>query len=185
MDTDDALALKTVLDEIADQLTHTGDSKAVRLAAVHSLTGQRLGMVSIHQLQAWAGHSTVVVRPVLDLNVEASSHGRFPSTLVREQVVEANRRCVFPYCERPAEACDADHITPWSDPDNGGPPDQTRTGNLAPLCRHHHRVKTHTGWRYRQTTPGIHEWTSPHGLTFHIDRGGTTDTSAVPDSPAV
>ncbi|UDY24710.1 HNH endonuclease signature motif containing protein [Nocardioides sp. Kera G14] len=142
------------------------------IASVHTLTGQRLGMVSVAQLQRWASHSKIVVKPVLDLNVEAVSTGRFAAGRLRDQVIELHRTCAFPHCNRPAEACDLDHTDAWTE---DGPPDQTRTGNLACLCRHHHRVKTHTAWRYRQLEPGVHEWTSPHGLTFIVDRNGTTD----------
>ncbi|MFT4288776.1 HNH endonuclease signature motif containing protein, partial [Nocardioides sp.] len=108
---------------------------------VHSLTGQHLGMVTIDRLHTWCTHSQVTVRPVLDLTAEAVTAGRFATDTLREQVVETARTCVFPYCERPAEACDLDHAKKWQE---HGPPDQTRTGNIAPLCRHHHRVKTHS-----------------------------------------
>jgi hypothetical protein len=43
------------------------------------------------------------------------------------------------------------------------------------LCRHHHRVKTHTPWRYRIIEPGVHAWTSPHGYQFLVDATGTHD----------
>ena len=51
--------------------------------------------------------------------------------------------CVFPGCPRAAERCDADHIQPYVPMDQGGPPGQTSLINLAPLCRRHHRAKTH------------------------------------------
>ncbi|MFT4262731.1 MAG: HNH endonuclease signature motif containing protein [Nocardioides sp.] len=155
------------------------------LATIHSLTGQRLGMVSIDRLQAWAGRSSVIVKPVLDLTTATTTTattatatatattattatGRFAEGRLREQVIERDRTCVFPHCERPAEACDLDHIEAW-------PRGSTTTANLAPLCRHHHRVKTHTAWRYHRIDPGIYVWTSPHGLTFLVDRHGTHD----------
>ncbi|MGK2874489.1 MAG: HNH endonuclease signature motif containing protein, partial [Nocardioides sp.] len=56
-------------------------------------------------------------------------------------------------------ACDLDHVVPY-DPD--GPPGQTSTTNLRPLCRTHHRVKTHTGWT--PTDTDTLTWTSPRGF---------------------
>ena len=61
----------------------------------------------------------------------------------------ARRARVFPGCRRDSRGCDLDHITPYIPTDEGGPPGQTRAGNLAPLCRTHHRVKTHTAWDYK------------------------------------
>jgi hypothetical protein len=42
--------------------------------------------------------------------------------------------CRWPDCDRPASWCDAHHIRPWGS--QRGP---TVLGNLALLCRHHHR----------------------------------------------
>ena len=53
-------------------------------------------------------------------------------------------------------------------------PGPTQTANLAALCRFHHRLKTHTAWRYRMVAPGVFEWTSPHGHHYRRDRTGTT-----------
>ena len=43
--------------------------------------------------------------------------------------------CVFPGCHRDSRICDLDHITEYLPMEDGGPPGQTRPGNLAPLCR--------------------------------------------------
>ncbi len=48
----------------------------------------------------------------------------------------------FPYATSASRSGDLDHTTPYRDPDQGGPPGQTRTGNLGPLTRRrHHRTK--------------------------------------------
>ena len=52
------------------------------------------------------------------------------------------------------------------------------TKNLAPLCRHHHRLKTFTTWTYTMLAPGVFLWGSPHGYTYLRDRHGTRDVSA-------
>ena len=66
-------------------------------------------------------------------------------------------------------------------------PGPTETGNLAALCRSHHRLKTHTAWRYRMVAPGVFEWVSPHGHRYRRDRTGTSrvdQADGPPDPPA-
>ena len=98
--------------------------------------------------------------------------------------------CVYPGCRRAAESCDLDHINPYhtGPPDDTVPPDKagaTTPANLAPLCRRHHRAKTHpspasTGsttvaWDYHQLTPTTWLWTSPHGIRLLVHPDGTTE----------
>ena len=45
--------------------------------------------------------------------------------------------------------------------EDGGPPGQTHPANLAPLCRTHHRVKTHTAWHYKRLDDDSYVWTAP------------------------
>ena len=77
--------------------------------------------------------------------------------------------CVHPYCTRPARRCDCDHIVAYA---RGGP---TCPCNLAPLCRHHHRLKTLAGWHYTPLEPGFYLWTDPHGQHFLRTPDGTRD----------
>ena len=88
---------------------------------------------------------------------------------LREQTILVNQHCVFPHCTRPARSCDVDHVVAHHD---GGP---TCTENLAPLCRRHHRLKTHTSWTYTILEPGSFLWSSPHGYSYLCDHTGTTD----------
>ncbi|MXG88876.1 HNH endonuclease signature motif containing protein [Nocardioides flavescens] len=97
-----------------------------------------------------------------------------PLPAQRVQVELADPACVFPYCTRPTRACDLDHRVPFTGDDQGG---ATCPCNLTPLCRHHHRLKTHTGWHYRPHGPagsGVFEWTDRYGQTFVRDRAGTS-----------
>ncbi|GAB3258940.1 hypothetical protein GCM10027425_20760 [Alteromonas gracilis] len=87
-----------------------------------------------------------------------------PPSAMREVVILRDAECAFPHCHRSSRHADLDHIEPWVDPADGGPPGQTRPGNLAPLCRRHHRFKTHTHWIYRRDPDGSFTWTSPTGL---------------------
>ena len=56
--------------------------------------------------------------------------------------------------------------------DDGGPPGQTRPDNLAPLCRRHHRAKTHFGWSYVRNRDGTYTWTGPRGHRYTVDARG-------------
>ncbi len=89
---------------------------------------------------------------------------------LRDQVDARDVHCVFPYCQRRAERCDHDHIDPH-DPDGAG--GATCTDNIAPLCRRHHRAKTHGRWRYRRIHATGYEWTTPHGYRIVRDHHGT------------
>jgi hypothetical protein len=89
---------------------------------------------------------------------------------MREQVTLRDQHCVFPGCTRDARSCDLDHIQPYQ-PD--GPPGQTHPGNLAALCRRHHRAKTLGLWRYTRTPEGAYQWHGPHGTRFLVTFAGT------------
>ncbi len=119
--------------------------------------------VLIDQIRSWCGSATkVVVKEVIDLNENLVCDGYEPSEALREQVVLRDPTCVFPYCTRPSRRCDLDHQVPY---EQGG---TTSSDNLSPLCRRHHRAKTHSGWGYSTSAPGVHEWTSPSGYTFTV-----------------
>jgi hypothetical protein len=55
----------------------------------------------------------------------------------------------------------------------GGPPGQTGLDNIAPLGRHHHRIKTFGRWQLTCLSPGRYLWRSPHGFSFLVDQDGT------------
>ncbi|WP_239781117.1 HNH endonuclease signature motif containing protein, partial [Pimelobacter simplex] len=85
----------------------------------------------------------------------------------RQQVELRDHTCRFPYCTRPAMRCDLDHARPHG---RGGP---TCPCNLVPLCRRHHRAKTHSTWRYQVTKIGTYVWRSPAGFHFEVSHRGT------------
>ena len=85
---------------------------------------------------------------------------RRPTRNQRRLVETAFPTCVFPGCRTPATQCDLDHRTPWAE---GG---ATSATNLAPLCRHDHRLRHRAGWSYRQSGQGDHEWVSPLGHRY-------------------
>ncbi|HEY9477173.1 MAG TPA: HNH endonuclease signature motif containing protein, partial [Microbacteriaceae bacterium] len=90
-------------------------------------------------------------------------------------------RCRFPTCNRNPRRTELDHTVDWH---YGG---KTQPDNLACLCKGDHRLKHQTRWRVRQVSPGVLEWTSPHGrvITDHPDRdipGSTIDPSTLEDT---
>jgi hypothetical protein len=149
--------------------------------------GQRL--VLLDQIKSWCADSRtkITVKPVIDLNVQLTAQGYDIPARIREQVQLRDRTCVFPRCTRPARGCDIDHVIAYdheADAEGRPQPGPTCTDNLACLCRFHHRLKTHSAWRYETTAPGVFEWTSPHGLRYRRDPTGTTDLDP-PDPPGV
>ncbi|MBF4513772.1 DUF222 domain-containing protein [Plantibacter sp. VKM Ac-2885] len=71
--------------------------------------------------------------------------------------------CRAPGCGRRARACDLDHSVAW---DDGG---TTDVGNLACLCRHHHRMKHLPGWNLDHGPGGVLEWTTPDGKQYRTE----------------
>jgi hypothetical protein len=140
-------------------------------------------LVTVDHVRAWCANpdTQVVIKPVIDLDrcLEADSDV-VPDTIA-ERVALRDRTCVFPWCTRPARRCGTDH--PDQHPcDNDHVVPRARNGptcscNIAPLCRRHHRLKTHSPWRYLVLDPGTYLWTSPHGYQFLRDHTGTLDVT--------
>jgi hypothetical protein len=127
---------------------------------------EKLGAATTRLLTDWftrfaATGTKITIRPVLDLNSQEAVDQHDPPEAMRETVLLRDAHCVFPGCGRDSRACDLDHITEYFPMEDGGPPGQTRPANLAPLCRTHHRVKTHSRWRYKRLDDGAYTWTSP------------------------
>lgn len=88
---------------------------------------------------------------------------RVPAAL-RRWLGVTSPTCVFPGCNRTARDCDLDHLTAWAD---GG---TTDADNLAPECRHHHRLRHETRWSpAHDPVTGDLRWTSPLGGTYDTD----------------
>lgn len=112
------------------------------------MTIEKLGAATTQLLGDWLARHTATggrirVRPVLDLTDTTRAVDQHdPPHAMREHVVLRDAHCVFPGCRHDSRHCDLDHITPYVPMHDGGPPGQTHPGNLAPLCRTHHRIKT-------------------------------------------
>lgn len=77
-------------------------------------------------------------------------------------VIARDGTCRFPGCGMQAARCDLDHGLPWED---GGSTDRD---NVGPLCRRHHRLKTHSGWELRRNADDSVTWTSPAGGIYTL-----------------
>jgi hypothetical protein len=131
------------------------------------------GPVLVQQVREWCGRAgtQVTVQPVVDLTDQVAVTAYEVPDRLRTRLGLRDHTCVFPFCSRSARTCDSDHIVPHA---RGGP---TCDDNLAPLCRRHHRLKTHAGWAYTAIEPGVFLWTSPHGQQFLRDPHGTLDVA--------
>lgn len=75
-------------------------------------------------------------------------------------LIARDRTCRFPGCRKSAALSDLDHAQSWED---GG---ETSVENLGALCRRHHQLKTHAGWKIQSRADGSCTWTSPLGKIY-------------------
>ena len=85
-----------------------------------------------------------------------------PSQYLVDFLTARDRTCRFPGCSHPARLSDIDHAKSWEE---GGP---TNPENLGFLCRRHHRLKTHGGWKLESHADGSCTWTSPQGKELYV-----------------
>ncbi len=104
-------------------------------------------------------------RPAGSRPASSRPAGYRPPAALADDVLARDRTCTFPGCRVPAVRCDLDHIEPF-DPTLPAD-DQTVGANLHALCRHHHNLKTHGGWRVeRDEATGRTTWTAPTGHAY-------------------
>lgn len=84
-----------------------------------------------------------------------------PQALV-DFLIARDRTCRFPGCRQSAARADLDHAKSW---ETGG---ETSAANLGALCRRHHRLKTHGGWKLKSHSDGACTWTSPLGKIYEV-----------------
>jgi len=83
-----------------------------------------------------------------------------PPQQLKDFLIARDRTCRFPGCRRSALLSDLDHAESW---ESGG---STSPDNIGALCRRHHRLKTHDGWKIESFPDGSCTWTSPLGKQF-------------------
>ncbi|MER7609664.1 hypothetical protein [Nocardioides sp. NPDC127503] len=156
---------------VVELVIHT-DTRELAGTGLVGLRNTR-GLASIERLEQWATTPGTVVKPIIvvDLAEAIEAAGYVPTARQRRQAALIHQKCSFPYCQARAEHCDLDHRVAHAD---GGP---TSSHNLTPLCRQHHRMKTHYGWRYHRIRAGTYRWRSPHGYEYVVSPVGTIDVS--------
>ena len=83
-----------------------------------------------------------------------------PPQALKDFLIARDRTCRFPGCRRSALLSDLDHAQSW---ESGG---ETSAENVGALCRRHHRLKTHDGWKIESFPDGSCTWTSPLGKKY-------------------
>lgn len=83
-----------------------------------------------------------------------------PPQALKDFLIARDRTCRFPGCRRSALLSDLDHAQSW---ESGG---ATSLENIGALCRRHHRLKTHDGWKIESFPDGSCTWTSPLGKQY-------------------
>lgn len=173
-----------------------GDSQSAVVRVAGPGIGAGMAM-SAELVRSWftrpslAGGAKIIFRPVVDL----ADHQHVGAYEVPDRLKEhsglRDGTCVFPWCHRVAQRADCDHTIPWKPDGRGGP---TCTCNLAPLCRFHHRAKTHadnhignvyTWWNYESLGEGKYLWKGPKGSrllrtnqgVYKIDTSGAASES--------
>ena len=110
----------------------------------------------------------LVTDPVGGTVVDVGRTRYRPPAGLADLVRARDRACVFPTCQTPAERCDIDHLTAWS---QGG---TTSLDNLVVLCEAHHRLKHTPGWTLtRDQATGTLSWHTPDKTIYQRHPDGT------------
>ena len=112
------------------------------------------------EIAADAKWKRFITEPLTGNLLDFGRESYLPPQALRDFLVARDRRCRFPGCRRSAHLSDLDHAQSW---ESGG---ETSLQNLGALCRRHHRLKTHGGWKIESFSDGSCTWTSPAGKSF-------------------
>jgi hypothetical protein len=125
------------------------------------------GPIDLDTARRLAGEATswirVLTRPVTGVPLALDRTRYRVPTALRRWLGITSPTCIFPGCGRAARDCDLDHLRAWAE---GGPTDDD---NLAPECRHHHRVRHETRWSPKEDSGGETRWVSPLGREVDAD----------------
>ena len=148
---------------------------AASLSAADGVAEVRIGArsVAVPALTAWALAAggtwrRLVTDPASGVVIDVGRTRYRPPAGLADLVRARDRACVFPTCQTPAERCDIDHLTAWS---QGG---TTSLDNLATLCEAHHRLKHTPGWALtRDQASGTLSWHTPDKTIYQRHPDGT------------
>src|SRR5829696_1911862 len=132
-------------------------------------------LITLDQLVEFLGRSRCQVRiqPVLNPTAVAPVDGYEIPAQLRAAVRALQVADVFPFGTCLSQDMDLDHTERYLPMDYGGPPGQTRLGNLGPMARPGHRAVTHGGWQKHQPEPGHFVHRSPIGYVYLVTNQGT------------
>ena len=155
--------------------TPASQAAASHSAAAGGVAQVRIGArsASVPALTAWALAAggtwrRLVTDPASGTVVDVGRTRYRPPAGLADLVRARDRACVFPTCQTPAERCDIDHLTAWS---QGG---TTSLDNLTTLCEAHHRLKHTPGWALtRDQAGGILSWHTPDKTVYQRHPNGT------------
>ena len=144
-------------------------------AAATGVAQVRIGArsASVPALTAWALAAggtwrRLITDPASGTVVDVGRTRYRPPAGLADLVRARDRACVFPTCQTPAERCDIDHLTAWS---QGG---TTSLDNLVVLCQAHHRLKHTPGWTLtRDQATGTLSWHTPDKTIYQRHPNGT------------
>ena len=128
---------------------------------------------AVPALTAWALAAggtwrRLVTDPVSGVVIDVGRTRYRPPAGLADLVRARDQVCVFPTCQTPAERCDIDHLTAWS---QGG---TTSLDNLVVLCEAHHRLKHTPGWALtRDQASGTLSWHTPDKTVYQRHPNGT------------
>ena len=133
------------------------------------------GPLRLAELVEFLGRTGCQVRiqPVLDPTQVAPVDGYEIPQRLRAAVRARQIADVFPFGTCLSSSMDLDHTERYVPTDYGGPPGQTRLGNLGPMAGPGHRAETHGGWAKRQPEPGYFVHRSPNGYVYLVTNQGT------------
>jgi len=108
-----------------------------------STTGTTISPATIRRL-ACDAHIIPTVLGAKGVVLDQGRNVRTATTAQRSALIQRDKCCVFPGCDRPPNWCQAHHIRPW---DHGGPTD---LDNLALICSSHHHLVHEGKWTLRR-----------------------------------
>ena len=162
----------------ATDVSQSAASLSASLSATPAQVAEvRIGArsVAVPAMTAWALAAggtwrRLVTDPASGVVIDVGRTRYRPPAGLADLVRARDRACVFPTCQTPAERCDIDHLTAWS---QGG---TTSLDNLVVLCQAHHRLKHTPGWALtRDRDSGVLSWHTPDKTVYRRHPDGTID----------
>ena len=114
------------------------------------------------ELAADAKWRRFITDPITGNLIDYGRQSYEPPQDLKDFLIARDQTCRFPGCRQSARRSDIDHAQAW---DDGG---KTSADNLGILCRRHHQMKTHGGWRLISNADGSCEWISPLGKKYFV-----------------